>query len=47
MNCTGGSVVGSSGIEKNIDLMLCLRFKGRRIRWTRAGESSETEAAEV
>jgi len=30
-------VVGSGGIEKNIDLMLCRRFKGRGMSWSRAG----------
>jgi len=30
-------VVGSGGIEKNIDLALCRRFKGRGMRWTRSG----------
>ncbi len=30
-------VVGSGGVEKNIDLMLCRRFKGRGISWSRAG----------
>lgn len=30
-------VVGSGGIEKNIDLLLCRRFKGRGMSWSRAG----------
>jgi hypothetical protein len=30
-------VVGSGGVEKNIDLILCRRFKSRRISWSRAG----------
>ena len=30
-------VVGSGGVEKNIDLMLCRRFKGRGMSWGRAG----------
>jgi hypothetical protein len=30
-------VVGSGGIEKNIDLALCRRFKGRGMSWSRAG----------
>ena len=30
-------VVGSGGVEKNIDLALCRRFKGRGMSWSRAG----------
>ena len=30
-------VVGSGGVEKNIDLILCRRFKGRGMSWGRAG----------
>ena len=30
-------VVGSGGVEKNIDLMFCCRFKGRGMSWSRAG----------
>jgi len=30
-------VVGSGGVEKNIDLILCRRFKGRGMSWSRAG----------
>ena len=30
-------VVGSGGVEKNIDLILCRRFKGRGISWSRTG----------
>jgi len=30
-------VVGSSGVEKNIDLILRRRFKGRGMSWSRAG----------
>ena len=30
-------VVGSGGVEQNIDLALCRRFKGRGMSWSRAG----------
>ncbi|MFC2022161.1 hypothetical protein ACFLTR_02985 [Chloroflexota bacterium] len=30
-------VVGSGGVEKNIGLILCRRFKGRGMSWSRAG----------
>ena len=30
-------VVGSGDVEKNIDLILCRRFKGRGMSWSRAG----------
>ncbi len=30
-------VVGSGGVEKSIDLILCRRFKGRGMSWSRAG----------
>ncbi len=30
-------VVGSGGVEKNIDLILCRRFKGRGMSWSRTG----------
>ena len=30
-------VVGSGGVKKNIDLILCRRFKGRGMSWSRAG----------
>ena len=30
-------VVGSGGVEKNMDLILCRRFKGRGKSWSRAG----------
>jgi len=30
-------VVGSGGVEKNIDLALCRRFKGRGMSWSRVG----------
>ncbi len=30
-------VVGSGGVETNIDLALCRRFKGRGMSWSRAG----------
>ncbi|MBA7669794.1 hypothetical protein ES703_77928 [subsurface metagenome] len=30
-------VVGSGGVEKNIDLILCRQFKGRGMSWSRAG----------
>ncbi len=32
-------VVGSGGVEKNIDLALCRRFKGRGMSRSRAGEA--------
>jgi len=38
-------VVGSGGVKKNIDLILCRRFKGRGMGWSR--EPFETEAAEL
>jgi len=30
-------VVGSGGVEKNTDIMLCHRFEGRGMSWSRAG----------
>jgi hypothetical protein len=33
-------VVGSGGVEKNINLALCRRFKGRGMSWSRAGSQN-------
>ncbi len=30
-------VAGSGGVEKNIGCILCCRFKGRGMSWSRAG----------
>jgi hypothetical protein len=38
-------VVGSGGIEKNIDLILCRRFRGRGMSWS--PEPVEAETAEI
>ena len=34
-------IIDSDGVEKNVDSMLCHRFKGKWVRWSRAGVQNQ------